>query len=126
MSNVKHNTKGSLYDMLHLWLGAGLLTSNGNKWQKRRKILTPAFHFSILQEFIKIFYEETAKLVETLHQRWDEPFVDVTDLISDFTLTTITGNQILLEHYRQYTNLKIRLNSLSQLTLVFISVSIDV
>lgn len=91
MSNMKHNEKGRIYDILHLWLGTGLLTSTGQKWQKRRKILTPAFHFSILQEFIKVFHEETAKLVKNLHDKCHAPFVNVTDEISGFTLNSIGG-----------------------------------
>ncbi|XP_063907299.1 cytochrome P450 4C1-like [Zophobas morio] len=89
MSNMKHNTKGYFYHMFHNWLGTGLLTSEGNKWQERRKILTPAFHFNILKEFIKVFEAETKNLVDVLMKESHKPYVAITDLISDFTLDTI-------------------------------------
>jgi cytochrome P450 family 4 len=93
LSNMVHNSKGPLYDMLHSWLGTGLLTSGGLKWQTRRKILTPSFHFNILQEFIKVFNEETANLVTRLKKDCHKPYIEVTDYISGFALNTIGGKR---------------------------------
>lgn len=52
-------TKAQQYDFLHPWLGTGLLTSTGDKWKNRRRMLTPAFHFKILEDFIPIMSEQT-------------------------------------------------------------------
>ncbi|XP_068899038.1 cytochrome P450 4c3-like [Tenebrio molitor] len=89
LSNMKHIEKGMTYGMMHRWLGTGLLTSTGDKWQTRRKILTNSFHFNILQEFIKVFKEETDALVEVLTKECHEPYVSLNDRISAFTLNTI-------------------------------------
>lgn len=55
LSSSKHTQKGMIYELLRPLLGDGLLNSNGSKWQQRRRILTPTFHFSILQQFLMVF-----------------------------------------------------------------------
>ncbi|XP_044260028.1 cytochrome P450 4C1-like isoform X1 [Tribolium madens] len=89
MSNPAHNQKGQIYDLLRNWLKDGLLTSFGSKWQTRRKILTPAFHFSILQQFIQIFNEEAENLVEDLKKECSKSYISISSLITKFTLKTI-------------------------------------
>ncbi|XP_971423.2 cytochrome P450 4C1 isoform X1 [Tribolium castaneum] len=86
LSNSKYNDKSAIYDFLHCWLGTGLLTSSGTKWQTRRKVLTPAFHFNILQQFLPIFNEETVKLIKNIKN--DQP-IDVIPPVTQFTLLSI-------------------------------------
>lgn len=66
MGSPKFIDKSSDYDFLQPWLGTGLLTSQGGKWHARRKILTPAFHFKILDDFIDVFQEQSAIMVERM------------------------------------------------------------
>ena len=47
--------KSKIYDFLLPWLGEGLLISEGNKWFRNRKLLTPAFHYSILRNYVSIY-----------------------------------------------------------------------
>ncbi|XP_077295540.1 cytochrome P450 4C1-like [Arctopsyche grandis] len=88
LSSQKHITKNRIYAFIHPWLQEGLLTSKGQKWQQRRKILTPAFHFNILKQFCTIFVEQSDRLVELLHKTKGEP-VDVFPFITDFALHSI-------------------------------------
>ncbi|KAK2577279.1 hypothetical protein KPH14_003416 [Odynerus spinipes] len=91
LSNAKHIDKSFPYKLLEPWLATGLLTSTGAKWQKRRKILTPAFHFNILTQFVDILIEESQHLVRTLKEKAEGgPIVkDVLDLTSQCTLNAI-------------------------------------
>lgn len=40
-------------------IGQGLLLSNGKEWSRQRRLLTPAFHFDILKNYIHIFNDST-------------------------------------------------------------------
>ena len=46
--------KGIPYKFMMEVLGQGLLTSSGDKWRQHRKLLTPAFHFRVLEQFLPI------------------------------------------------------------------------
>ncbi|XP_075157456.1 cytochrome P450 4d2-like isoform X2 [Haematobia irritans] len=71
LSSQQHITKSSFYDFLVDWLGRGLLMSNGKKWHSRRKIITPAFHFKILEQFVDIFDQQSAIMVNKLQTKAD-------------------------------------------------------
>ena len=71
----------------------------GNKWQTRRKMLTPAFHFSVLQQFIDIFDEQGTSLVKYLKSQGDETVKDIVPLFTKYTLSTICGNNYFYFYY---------------------------
>ncbi|KAH8304710.1 hypothetical protein KR044_005888 [Drosophila immigrans] len=71
LSSPQHITKNNLYNLMLPWLGTGLLLSTGRKWYSRRKIITPTFHFKILEQFVDIFDQNSNILVEQLQQHAD-------------------------------------------------------
>ncbi|XP_030383302.1 probable cytochrome P450 4ac1 [Scaptodrosophila lebanonensis] len=86
--STKLITKNVVYELLKPFLGEGLLTSTNEKWHFRRKTLTPAFHFNVLQTFLEIFKEECKKLVTVL-----EPSVGneltLNHVVPQFTLNNV-------------------------------------
>ncbi|XP_006834517.1 PREDICTED: cytochrome P450 4V2-like [Chrysochloris asiatica] len=72
LTSSKQIDKSSLYKFLEPWLGQGLLTSTGNKWRTRRKLLTPTFHFTILDDFLDVMNEQANILVNKLEKHVDQ------------------------------------------------------
>uniref|UniRef100_F7ARF4 Uncharacterized protein n=1 Tax=Ciona intestinalis TaxID=7719 RepID=F7ARF4_CIOIN len=66
LRSSKHIEKSFVYTFVHPWLGTGLLTSGGEKWKQRRRLITPSFHFNILQEFLEVMNEQSKKMVDKL------------------------------------------------------------
>lgn len=77
--------KSKSYGILKPWLGEGLLLATGkpfqmdlhsghyqliptvgNKWKKNRRLLTPAFHFQILDNFFDVFNKNAEILCDQL------------------------------------------------------------
>ncbi|KAJ2947945.1 hypothetical protein O0L34_g9737 [Tuta absoluta] len=89
ISGIRNSSKGFLYRFLQPWLQEGLLLSDGAKWQQRRKILTPTFHFNILRHFCSILAENSEKMAEKMSSDVGKERANVTDYIVDFTLNSI-------------------------------------
>lgn len=68
IGSTKNLEKSFGYKFIRYWLGDGLLISCGEKWQKHRKIITPTFHFSILEKYFDVFSEKSTILVERLNE----------------------------------------------------------
>nr|NP_001165933.1 cytochrome P450 4AB22 precursor [Nasonia vitripennis] len=89
LTSSKHINKGDSYTYLHTWLKTGLLTSSGDKWRQRRKILTPAFHFNILKKYMDITNENSINFIEALRNEGEETIQNLTPLCSKYTLNII-------------------------------------
>ena len=72
------------------WLGSGLLISTGKKWHQRRKIITPAFHFKILVQFVEVMNEHGDIFVNKL-KNLNGKEIDVFPYISLYALDVICG-----------------------------------
>lgn len=113
MTSPKHITKSSEYDAVKNWLGDGLIMSKGsykrtvissgnliitcflgNKWMSRRKVLTPAFHFKVLDQFIEVFDRNSNILVEILGKCQETDAVDIYPLITMAALDIICGKWV--------------------------------
>ncbi|XP_026825369.1 cytochrome P450 4C1 [Ooceraea biroi] len=89
LSPMKHLEKSAIYDILLSWFNTGLLTSAGDKWHARRKILTPAFHFNILRQFVDILIEEGEQMTKSLKDGKGAVEEDLIPFLSEYTLNAI-------------------------------------
>ncbi|XP_072938758.1 cytochrome P450 4C1-like [Epargyreus clarus] len=109
LSTTRFNDKDKPYTFLKPWLSDGLLISNGSKWQHRRKMLTPAFHFNILKKYTQTFTEQTEEFLQTVKGEVGKEKTDLIPLISRTTLHIITetamgisideGNDSIMKSY---------------------------
>nr|QGP73853.1 cytochrome P450 monooxygenase CYP4E21 [Liriomyza trifolii] len=82
--------KSDIYDMLHPWLGQGLLTATGTHWSNHRKMITPTFHFGILQNFHETMNANSTKFVQKLRKiSAGGKIFDIQSLCSQITLDII-------------------------------------
>ena len=65
---LKEPKEMSVYRMLKPWIGDGLLVSEGKKWFRNRRLLTPAFHYEILKPYIQV----SNSCVEIMLDQWQK------------------------------------------------------
>lgn len=80
-----------MYEFLVDWLGTGLLISTGQKWHSRRKIITPTFHFKILQQFVDVFNHQNRIFIDKIEAMNSEETFDIYSVVTLMSLDII-GN----------------------------------
>ncbi|XP_049530224.1 cytochrome P450 4d1-like [Anopheles darlingi] len=92
LSSPKYIDKSTEYDFIRPWLGEGLLTSAGRKWHTHRKVITPTFHFKILEQFVEIFDRQSTTFVQMLR-----PFADSGKSFDIFPQVTLCALDVICE-----------------------------
>ncbi|XP_049535220.1 cytochrome P450 4d2-like isoform X2 [Anopheles darlingi] len=82
--------KTIIYDFMMPWLGSGLVVSTGAKWTQRRKVITPTFHFKILEDFLIIMNHQTDVLIEKLKAHVGGPDFDIYEHVTYCALDIIS------------------------------------
>ncbi|XP_047003514.1 cytochrome P450 4C1-like [Schistocerca americana] len=119
MSSSEIIDKSNFYAFLYPWLGQGLLTSTGSKWHTHRKMITPAFHFRILDNFVEIFAENGEILVEKLKPKADGKDFDIYPFITrcalDIICETAMGTSVNAQNqtHSAYVNAVYRISELT-------------
>src|SRR3972149_5349879 len=70
-NNTNYN-KGRGYGPLRLFLGNGLLTSEGEFWLKQRRLQRPAFSRKNIQEYSKIVIDTVNEMLDRGEEEWEE------------------------------------------------------
>lgn len=81
--------------------GTGLLTSFGKKWFSRRKIITPTFHFNILEQFIEVFNHQSNIMVEKLRPFSKKGDIDIYSYSTLCALDIICGILLVTKFYSE-------------------------
>lgn len=66
LGDTKNVNKAFFYNMMKPWIGEGILTLGDEPWKARRRALTPAFHFRILDDYIPIMDKRGERLVRKM------------------------------------------------------------
>ncbi|CAD5121143.1 DgyrCDS9678 [Dimorphilus gyrociliatus] len=99
MSNEPKDPK--IYGFVRDWLGDGLLLSQGAKWFRNRRLLTPAFHYDILKPYAFVFNECANVLVD----KWSKSIDDGKDNIEAFNdVGLMTLDSLLQCIFGEHTN----------------------
>lgn len=71
--------------------------STGDKWRSRRKMLTPTFHFRILNDFVDVFNQQTDVLLSKLQLKVDKGPFNIFQDIALCALDIICGESACSE-----------------------------
>lgn len=67
----------------------------GKRWRSRRRMLTPAFHFQILENFFDVFNDQSRQLIKELEAAAaspaDDGSVNVYKILTQCALDIICG-----------------------------------
>ncbi|XP_069698890.1 cytochrome P450 4C1-like [Periplaneta americana] len=66
LSSKNHIDKSSMYNVLKQFLGNALITGSGQYWQRHRKMISPTFHMSVLENFIPTFVQNSKQMVANM------------------------------------------------------------
>lgn len=78
------------YSFLKPWLGQGLINSEGETWQFHRKLITPSFHFKILEVFLETMSNKAEILSSILDEKVGEGCFNIEPYIANYSLDIIT------------------------------------
>jgi cytochrome P450 len=93
LSNHRNYTKGEGMDRVKILLGNGIMTSEGDFWRRQRRMIQPAFHRRILDQFGALI----ARVNDKYAERWAAKAargetIDVCDETSELTLEIVLNS----------------------------------
>jgi cytochrome P450 len=93
LSNHRNYTKGEGMDRVKILLGNGIMTSEGDFWRRQRRMMQPAFHRRVIDQFSRLIREVNDKFVV----RWEQKaasgaLVNISDDASELTLEIVLGS----------------------------------
>lgn len=96
MANNSKVGKPFTYQFFKGWLGDSMVITSGERWFKLRKLVTPSFHFQILEDFVKVFDEQAKILVEKLSEAQGD-VIDTPSYLARFAMDVICETAMGIE-----------------------------
>lgn len=89
--NNQNYVRGKGYDRFKIFMGIGLLTTDGDEWRERRRIVNPLFHKNAINSMTTTMTAMTTAVLD----RWERPAVvesglDVVPEMMDLTLGALS------------------------------------
>lgn len=97
LTSTKFLSKSSQYSFLSSSLGDGLLLSTNQKWFGRRRVITPTFHFKILEQFFEVFIKHNQKLMTQISEKANGQLFDIFPMVTASVMNALCGKQIKLK-----------------------------
>lgn len=95
--NENLNKPSSAATFVGPWLGEGLLLSVGGHWKEMRKLITPTFHFNILEKFFVVMNEQADVLIDILKKKASgTEDLDIFPYFQLFALDVICGKKLFI------------------------------
>lgn len=91
LTSTKFLSKSSQYSFLNSSLGEGLLFSTNKKWFSRRRVITPTFHFKILEQFFEVFVKHNRALLKKLEETADGKAFDIFPIVTASVMNALCG-----------------------------------
>lgn len=95
LSSARHSRKMFAYRFLRSFLGAGLLTINGEKWRQHHRLIAPALRQRKLVEFVAVFARASARMVDRLEAVIDSD-VNVTVEANEYVVQVLHGELVYM------------------------------
>ncbi|MBD2753662.1 cytochrome P450 [Spirosoma validum] len=96
--NHRNYGRSLAFQVLKIFLGNGLLTSDGDFWRRQRRLAQPAFHRQKLAALTQTMIAETADWLDELKQRNRQQPVNVSQAFMDVTMRivckTLFGSEV--------------------------------
>lgn len=88
--NNRNYVKSRAYKVLEIFLGQGLLTSEGDFWRRQRRLAQPAFHKQRLASMVDTMTHETVKMLERWEKHNSSKPIDISEEMMQVTLMIVT------------------------------------
>lgn len=87
--NHRNYGRSPAFEVLKIFLGNGLLTSDGDFWRRQRRLVQPAFHRQKLAVLTQTMIAETATWLDELNQSNTQQPVNMSQAFMDVTMRIV-------------------------------------